>query len=443
MNYVLKSFLYIFFFSTLISCAQGKKPLKPHEVTAFVHVNVITMNDSLPLMDQTVIVKDNTITEFGPSTAVIIPKNALIIDGEYQKYLTPGLVDTHVHLHKSKVKEWMRSFVSHGVTTVFNLKGNKKILALREDVKKQRLLGPDIYTSGPFLGTSRDRLDKLTKKDIEKEVLSQKRAGYDMLKIHADMTLEVYQHLMSFSRQEGMHVMGHIPRNLTFQDAIDVRQLSLAHAEEMIYTQFTDLDTTEIPKYAKQAGDMGMWLMPGMMTFDRLATSWAKPSVIDSVMRLPQTQDLHPKIQKMYSEDWYGGRDPNSRDYFQKANTFHTPLVKGMYDAGVQMLLGTDTPMPNVPPGISVHDEIDQLLVIGITPYEVLKMGTRNAGEYVRSQLQKEDKLGQVAVGYRANLLLLSSNPLEDMSVLRTPEGVMLGGSWYDPMALKNMIKWE
>jgi imidazolonepropionase-like amidohydrolase len=70
-------------------------------------------------------------------------------------------------------------------------------------------------------------------------------------------------------------------------------------------------------------------------------------------------------------------------------------------------------------------------------------MGTRNAGEYVRSQLQKEDKFGQVAVGYRANLLLLSSNPLEDMSVLRTPEGVMLGGSWYDPMALKNMIRWE
>lgn len=442
MNYLFKACLFFIFLVTLNPCAKGQKLLKAHAVTAFVNINVITMHDSIPLMDQTVIIRDDVITAIGPSSTIQIPENALTIDGEHQKYMTPGLVDTHVHLHKPKAKEWMAYFIRYGVTTVFNLKGNKKILSMQDEVKTQHLLGPDIYTSGPFIGVNNKRLDKITKKGVEKAVLKQKKAGYDMIKIHGDMTLEVYQHLMNFSRLEGMHVMGHIPRNLTFQDAIDVKQLSLAHAEEMIYTQFTALDVVEIPPFAKQAGEMGMWLMPGMMTFDRLSKSWANPSVIDSVMPLPQTQELHPEIQKIYKQDWYGDRDADSRDYFQRANAFHTPLVKSMYASGVHLLLGTDAPMPNVTPGLSVHEEIDQLLAIGITPLEVLKIGTCNAGEYVATHLQKEDRFGQIAVGYRANLLLLSSNPLEDMSILRTPEGVMLGGSWYDDKALKSMITW-
>lgn len=442
MNYLFKACSFFIFCITFNSCAQGKKPLIPHEVTAFVHVNVLTMNDSIPLMDQTVIVKDNIITEIGASSTIQIPENALTIDGDYKKYITPGLVDTHVHLHRSKVKEWITYFVSNGVTTVLNLKGDKKTLTLKEKVKKGELLAPDIYTSGPFIGANSKPLDKITKKGTEKEVLKQKRAGYDMMKIHGDMTLEVYQHLMDFSRQEGMHVMGHIPRNLTFQDAIDVKQLSLAHAEEMIYTQFPELDAEEIAPYAKQAGDMGMWLIPTMTAFNTLSRSWGDPSVIDAVMELPETKELHPHIQKIYRQDWYGSRDLASRDFFQRANTFHKPLITSMHRSGVQLLLGTDAPMPAVPPGISLHNEIDLMLSIGMTPYETLKMGTYNAGVYVSTHIDAQAKFGQVREGYRANLLLLSSNPLQDMTILRSPEGVMQGGSWYDQKALKDMITW-
>lgn len=442
MNYLFKTCSFLIFILTLNSCAQGKKPRQPHDITAFVHVNVITMNDSVPLMDQTVIIRDEVITTIGPSSTIKVPENAFIIDGENQQYLTPGLVDTHVHINRSMAKEWVTSFVANGVTTVFNLKGTKKVLSLREMVKEKQLLAPDIYTTGPFIGTKGENLDKVTKKGMEKEVLSQKKAGYDMMKIHGDMTLEVYQHLMDFSRKHEMHVMGHIPRNLTFQNAIDVRQLSLAHAEEMIYTQFAKLDTTVIAPFAKQAGDMGMWLAPTMTAFNTLSKSWGDPTVIDAIMKLPDTKELHPYIQKVYKQDWYGDRDIASRDFFQKANTFHKPLVTSMYNSGVQLLLGTDTPMPAVPPGTSLHNEIDLMLAIGMTPYETLKMGTYNAGKYIVTHVDKNAKFGQIKKGYRANLLLLSSNPLDDMTILRKPEGVMQGGSWYDHKALKEMIIW-
>lgn len=443
MNNLFKALPFLILFITSNCFAQGEKPLNQQTVTAFVNVNVITMTDSVPLMDQTVIVTGDVITEIGPSSTISIPEHALRIDGESQKYLTPGLVDTHVHLHKPKAKEWIADFVSNGVTTVINLKGNKRILALREKAERNKLFAPDIYTSGPFIGTNTSKVDKISKKDMERSVLSQKKAGYDMIKIHGDLPLESYQHLMEFSREHEILVMGHIPRNLTFQDALNVKQLSLAHAEEMIYTQFSELDPEEIAPFAEQAGKIGMWLTPTMTAFNTLSQSWGDPSVMDAVMELPETKALHPRIQKIYKNDWYGRRDIASREFFLQANTFHKPLVMGMHRAGVQLLLGTDAPMPAVPPGISLHNEIDLMLHIGMSPYETLKMGTYNAGIYVATHFDHQAKFGQVKEGYRANLLLLSSNPLEDMAILRKPEGVMLGGNWFDQQALKEKTSYE
>ena len=113
-----------------------------------------------------------------------------------------------------------------------------------------------------------------------------------------------------------------------------------------------------------------------------------------------------------------------------------------MHNAGVQLLLGTDAPMPAVPPGFSLHNEIDQMLQIGMSPYETLKMGTSNAGVYVATHIDPQAKFGQVAEGFRANLLVLSANPLEDMSILRQPEGVMLGGRWFDREELNALTSW-
>lgn len=442
MNLLSRALPFLLFLVHSTSFAQVKKPLAPHPVTAFVHVNVITMADSVPLMDQTVIVRDEVIAEIGPSASVDVPENALRIEGAHQKYLVPGLVDTHVHLHKPKAEEWIAAFVAHGVTTVINLKGNRRILALREKARKKRLFAPDIYTSGPFIGAKTSWFDKTSPKDLERLALGQKKAGYDMVKIHGDLPLASYQHLMEFSRAHDIFVMGHIPRNLSFQDAIDVRQLSLAHAEEMIYTQFSKLDTAEIAPFAKQAGDMGMWLTCTLTAFNTLSKSWADPSVIEAVMELPETKSLHPTIQKIYKQDWYGRRDLGSRSFFQKANAFHTPLVTAMYRSGVKLLLGTDAPMPAVPPGISLHNEIDLMLEMGMSPYETLQMGTGNAGEYVAKHIDKQAKFGKVKEGYRANLLLLSGNPLEDMRLLRDPVGVMLGGSWYEREYLKEATTW-
>jgi imidazolonepropionase-like amidohydrolase len=99
--------------------------------------------------------------------------------------------------------------------------------------------------------------------------------------------------------------------------------------------------------------------------------------------------------------------------------------VKTLQDAGVKLLLGTDAANVIIP-GFSIHRELNELVKSGLTPYEALVTGTRNVGEY----LGTIDSTGTVAVGKRADLVLLTGNPLKDIRQTTRRAGVMIGGRW-------------
>jgi imidazolonepropionase-like amidohydrolase len=88
--------------------------------------------------------------------------------------------------------------------------------------------------------------------------------------------------------------------------------------------------------------------------------------------------------------------------------------------------MGTDAPQQFSVPGFSLHREIRRMTQAGMSPYEVLVTGTRNVGEYFAN----EDDFGTVAPGKRADLVLLRSNPLEDVGNVDSIEGVMVAGRW-------------
>jgi imidazolonepropionase-like amidohydrolase len=101
-------------------------------------------------------------------------------------------------------------------------------------------------------------------------------------------------------------------------------------------------------------------------------------------------------------------------------------LIKALQDADAGLLLGSDAPQTFNVPGFSIHDELRLLVEAGLTPYEALATGTVNVARF----LGEERAFGRVAVGHRADLLLLAANPLEDVGNLRQPLGVMLNGRW-------------
>jgi imidazolonepropionase-like amidohydrolase len=90
----------------------------------------------------------------------------------------------------------------------------------------------------------------------------------------------------------------------------------------------------------------------------------------------------------------------------------------------VPLLAGTDAPMPEVYPGASLHDELALLVAAGLSPREALRAATLGAAEFLGIAADA----GSIAVGKRADLVLLGADPLRDIGNTRRIEAVVLRG---------------
>jgi imidazolonepropionase-like amidohydrolase len=427
---------------------SASKPQKPkpsrvdkNQVVAFVNVNLIPMDGERVLGGQTVIVKGDRIAEIGPAAQIKVPAGAQRINGA-GKYLLPGLVDMHVHLRnysEEQTAALLKLYVANGVTTVLNLSGTPRHLELRARVARGDLFGPTIYTSGPFISSSPN--PPPSPEEIEAAVSEQKQAGYDLIKIHGDFTREGYRRLFVAARRAGLRVVGHSPRNLGYEVMSEERQDAVAHAEEYIYDttgsskNFAALEP-KLRALARATAEAGTWLIPNLVAYKNIGEQVAD---LHAVSKRPEMRYLPPAI----AAQWGPGNNPYvARFGHLPLDTFYTryqmleKLTKAFRDAGVRLLAGTDAMNPSVVPGFSLHDELRDLVAAGLTPYEALQAATANPAEF----LGAADKFGTVSIGRRADLILVSGNPLKDVTNAARRAGVMLGGRWLTEAELRELL---
>ncbi len=424
-------------FLTLTIAAQQRQ--------AFVDLNVLTMDSEKVLRHQTVLVQDSRIISVSPATASL-DKDTQWIDGR-GKYLIPGLADLHIHLQPSRADNelMLKLFVANGVTTVLNMYGTSADLALRDDVANRRELGPTIFSTGPFISNA-PQLPP-SPDEIEASVWRQKEAGYDLLKIHGDFTPEGYQRLFEAARKAHLRVAGHAPRNLGIQAVLNQRQDMVAHAEEYLYTYFAfgqrnpssppDAEA-KIQWLARATTDAGTWVTPNLTAYKGFSRQM---SDLNSVLARPEVALLPRTL----TADWYPpanrwGRRTRNDDLARGLNQLLERTTKAFQDAGVPLLAGTDTPIPCIVPGFSLHDELEELVHAGLRPFDALRAATANAGRFLGSFLGRRDEFGLVRQGYRADLVMLDANPLEDIRNTKRIAGVMIRGRWIPSEELVRLL---
>ena len=217
-------------------------------VIAFVNVNVISMTREGVDADRTVIVHGDRIVAINQSPP---PAGAVILDGR-DRFLLPGLTDSHVHLTTDMPWAPARAefgeaplYLAHGVTTVVNLRGTPAQLDWKRRIALGQLLGPTIYTAGEFVNEPRVN----SPDEVEREVRSQAKAGYDLIKFHEifvpgqgfttnrGLSLESYLRMFEVARQENIAVVGHAPTGLGVNGLVASSGGAVAHIGELIRLQ--------------------------------------------------------------------------------------------------------------------------------------------------------------------------------------------------------------
>lgn len=420
----------------------------PAQPVAFVNAAVVPMDRERVLRDQTVIVVGGRITALGPASSVKIPADAVRIEAK-GRYLLPALSDMHVHVEgeswnallseeakaASKTvpfEDLLFPYVANGVTTVQVLSGTHELLAVRGRIAEGALLAPRLILARMIDGPDKAWPPPLstwvsTAEEARQATRQAKSDGYDKMKVYSFLNKESYDSIVATAKEQNMDVIGHIPYALSVEYVVDAGQKMIAHTEEVAKHARGDYSTERVSYFAGRIADGGVWLTPTLVTTRRILDEFSDPKGLFSrpesiYARHPMQRDIWSFISNMNQQIPQDARIRLRDDFDQ----FQRPFTKVFHDKGGQLMTGTDSLLPRLVPGFTLHQELHELVEVGLTPFEALRASTTIPYEY----LGEIDEAGTIAVGKRTDLLLVEANPLEDISAASRIAGVMMRGRW-------------
>ncbi|RFP19103.1 MULTISPECIES: amidohydrolase [unclassified Duganella] len=411
--------------------------------TAFLHVNVVPMDSERVLRDQTVLVKDGRIEAVG--AALPAPAGYRVVDGHATAWLSPGLADMHSH---SETRNDLALYLANGVTTLLNMGGARANLvdSIVPAVARGTLPGPHVYASLMVDGTpDYNGLQVKTPAQARAVVDLAAANGYDFIKVYVGLAPDVFSALAEAGRAQGLPLVGHGVTAVRLERQLAQGQVLVAHLEEFFYTYFTPPggqetdappDEARIPEAVALAKRHGAAVIADLVTYHAIASQLGHPEVLQAILAAPQTAYVAPADVQAWRRSGYGGKSAR----LEAKLAFLRKLTKAMADGGVELLSGTDAPtIPGVAPGYSLHDNLAELESSHLSRYQALATATSAPGTFI-ARTKGGVPFGQVVASYRADLVLTEHNPLDGLSTLRTPLGVMAEGRWRDQPALAELL---
>jgi imidazolonepropionase-like amidohydrolase len=264
-------------------------------------------------------------------------------------------------------------------------------------------------------------------------------AGFQQMKIYSSVKLEQVKAVADEAHRLGMTVTGHVPEGLTAYQVIEAGQDQINHInyigdimlaplppdakrmDRMKARAAIDVNSPEAQKALAFLKAHGTVVDPTIALMEFFTASTAKPpaSFEPGVLKVPaelaaQLTDVGPP----------GPMADLGEKVFQK----QLDIVGALHRAGVPIVAGTDQTVP----GHSLHREIELYVQAGFTPMEAIQ-----SASIVPARVMGLDKeLGTVETGKRADLIVISGNPLEDIHNTRNVESVITNGAMYNTAEL-------
>ena len=440
---------------------------------ALTHVTVIDATGAPAKSDMTIVIANGRIAEIGESAHIHPPKDAQVVDAT-GKFLIPGLWDMHVHWYD---RNYLPLFLANGVTGMRVMWGEPMHHEWRKQVEAGKLAAPHLVIASAIVDGPKPfwpgSISVSTEAQARQAVVRSKRDGADFIKVYTFLPREEYFAIADEAKKQGIPFEGHVPLDVTAEEASNAGQKSFEHLTGLLRACSTHSDELVQADRADLADEMkaerpAFWghhykavrqLRVDAYSPEKAAalfavlkknSTWQCPTL--TVMRsIAYVDDFtftnDPRLEYMPSrlrQSWnpssasndFGPRTPDDFVFAKKEFQKELELVGAMQKAGVGILAGTDTLNPFCMPGFSLHDELGLMVKAGLTPMQALQTATLNPARF----LGTEKDYGTVEKGKVADLVLLDANPLDDIANTTKIASVVYGGKLFPRAALDKML---
>lgn len=394
---------------------------------------------------QTVILAGDRIQTVGPDAEVTPAAGAEIIDGAGQTLL-PGLWDMHVHTQPSSGL----LNIASGVTSVRDMANDIDLIArLRKQYDSGEAIGPRIFPCGfidgrgPFQGPTKIFAD--TEAEARGAIDRYAALGYRQIKVYSSLKTELVAPIAAMAHAHGMRLSGHVPNGMTAEQFIRSGADELQHMNFVFLNFMADKagDTRTPARFMMVAENAASFDLqsPAVEAFIRLMRD--RHTVVDPTLgafegmftdRPGRVSDSwQPVISRLPVQVQRGAKAgglaaPGPKDQLYK-DSFAALLrmTKRLYDAGIPLVAGTDSVE-----GLMLHRELELWVKAGIPAGKVLQVATIGAARVAKA----DSDLGSIEPGKKADLVLISGDPMANIGDIRHCRIVIKDGVQYDSAAL-------
>ena len=423
-------------------------------IIALTNARVIDGTGGPLLEGQTIVIKDGAIVAVGPAGTVAPPDGARVIDLA-GKTVLPGLVMVHEHLYYPVVQgvygqlgeSFTRLYLSGGVTTMRtggNVNGFMD-LNMKLAIDRGQKPGPAIDATAPYLNGPNTFIQMRTLKgadDARRQVTYWADEGFTSFKAYMQITRAELAAAIDEAHKRGLKITGHLC-SVTYAEAADLGIDNLEHgflaATDFVPNKAPDtcpgqgagqqtiaaLDENGEPFRAlvKKLVDRRVALTSTLTVFETYTPGRPLPPGLDVLL---------PELREQFLRAFERTKANTNSNYarlFPKALALERAFVR----AGGLLIPGTDpTGSGGVIPGFSNQRQIELLVEAGFTPAQAIQIGTLNGAKY----LGRDARIGSIAVGKQADLIVVAGNPGADIADIRKVEIVFKQGIGFDPAKL-------
>ena len=429
-------------------------------ILALAHVRVIDGTGAPPRSDQTVVIRDGRIESISPAAGARIPSGAQVLDLT-GKSVIPGLVMVHEHLYyptgpgtyANLTESFVRLYLAGGVTSMRtggNMNGYSE-LNMKRAIDRGERAGPWIDATAPYLegpGLPLLQVHELTDAaDARRLVDFWADNGATSLKAYMHITRDELKAAIDEGHKRGMKITGHLC-SVTYREAADLGIDDLEHGFFASSDFVKDKKPDDCPGGAQVPGALAALDPNGDAVKSLIQHLVQRHVALTSTLTVfetftpgqpepPGLDVLVPELREQF-EQRYQATQRNANSPYTAIFPKLRRLEVDFFRAGGLLLAGTDpTGGGGVIPGYSDQRAIELLVEGGLTPLEAIKVATLNGATY----LGRADKVGSIAVGKQADLVVLDGDPSARIGDVRKVELVFKNGVGYDPAKLIESVR--